>query len=105
MTGRAALMSSTTLELDHASAVPLYRQIYERLCRVVLDGQLKIGERLPSTRELASKLGVSRHTVFIAYEQLLAEMVFTCVCAGSGAGNQGGRFKADCRFAFDENRR
>jgi len=38
MTGRAAPMSRTTLELDHASAVPLYRQIYERLRRAVLDG-------------------------------------------------------------------
>ncbi len=73
MTRRAAPMSRTTLELDHASAVPLYRQIYERLRRAVLDGQLKTGERLPSTRELASELGVSRNTVFIAYEQLLAE--------------------------------
>jgi DNA-binding transcriptional MocR family regulator len=73
MTRRAAPMSRTTLELDHASAVPLYRQIYERLRRAVLDGRLKTGERLPSTRELASELGISRNTVFIAYEQLLAE--------------------------------
>lgn len=57
MTGRAASVSRTTLELDHASAVPLYRQIYERLRRAVLDGQLKTGERLPSTRELGKRVG------------------------------------------------
>jgi GntR family transcriptional regulator / MocR family aminotransferase len=73
MTGRVAPMNRSILELDHTSAVPLYRQIYERLRRAVLDGQLKAGERLPSTRELASELGVSRNTVFLAYEQLLAE--------------------------------
>lgn len=56
MTGRAAPMSSTTLELDHASAVPLHRQIYERLCRVVLDRQLKMGERIPSVPHCANQV-------------------------------------------------
>ena len=39
----------------------------------ILSGQLKASVQLPSTRTLASELGVSRNTVLLAYEQLLAE--------------------------------
>jgi len=61
------------LHLDHTSAVPLHRQIYLWMRRAILDGQLQPGQRLPSTRMLASELGVSRNTVSNAYEELQAE--------------------------------
>jgi GntR family transcriptional regulator / MocR family aminotransferase len=61
------------LHLDHTSAVPLYRQIYQWIRRAILDGQLLPGQRLPSTRTMASELGISRNTVTIAYEELQAE--------------------------------
>ncbi len=61
------------VSLDAASNVPLYRQVYDDLRRAILKGQLKTGTRLPSTRELAAELGVSRNTVMNAFEQLLAE--------------------------------
>src|SRR5918997_493686 len=61
------------VSLDAASNVPLYRQVYDDLRRAILKGQLKAGTRLPSTRELAAELGVSRNTVMNAFEQLLAE--------------------------------
>jgi GntR family transcriptional regulator/MocR family aminotransferase len=59
--------------LDHTSSVALYRQIYQWLRRAMLDGQLQPGQRLPSTRTLASELGVSRNTASTVYEQLQAE--------------------------------
>ncbi|MGH2478926.1 MAG: PLP-dependent aminotransferase family protein, partial [Ktedonobacteraceae bacterium] len=52
---------------------PLYRQLYERLRGSILAGQLEAGTRLPSTRVLASELGVSRTTTTLAYELLLLE--------------------------------
>lgn len=58
---------------DENRAAPLYRQIYEAICRSILGGDLAPRTRLPSTRELAEQLGVSRMTVVNAYEQLLAE--------------------------------
>jgi GntR family transcriptional regulator / MocR family aminotransferase len=61
------------LHLDHTSAVPLYRQIYQWIRRAILDGQLLPGQRLPSTRTMASELGISRNTVTIAYEELQAK--------------------------------
>ena len=69
---------ATSLRLAHVAPdprerAPLYRQLYEALRRAILAGQLKPGARLPSTRELAEDLRVSRNTVMNAYEQLLAE--------------------------------
>ncbi len=48
-------------------------QIYRQLLDAILDGRLGPGIRLPPTRELATRLGVSRNTVAVAYERLTAE--------------------------------
>lgn len=48
-------------------------QIEEELRRRILASQLQEDEQLPSSRELAHSLGVSRNTVNEAYEQLLLE--------------------------------
>ncbi len=66
-------MPYTFVNLDGAAGVPLYRQLYDELRRAILCGQLRAGTRLPSTRELATELTVSRNTVLNAFEQLLAE--------------------------------
>jgi len=62
---------------------PLSRQIYGGLRRAVLSGTFGAGERLPSTRDLAEQLGVSRTVVVLAYEQLLSEG-FVVGRAGAG---------------------
>lgn len=61
------------IELQRQNGVPLTRQIYQTLRDYILDGQIKAEEALPSTRELAKQLSVSRNTVCEAYEMLLAE--------------------------------
>lgn len=52
---------------------PLYRRVYLALKAMIRDGGLGPAARLPSTRVLATDLGVSRNTVMLAYEQLAAE--------------------------------
>jgi GntR family transcriptional regulator/MocR family aminotransferase len=59
--------------LDRAAASPLHRQIYEQWRQGILTGRFRRAERVPSTRELSTELAVSRSTVTIAYEQLIAE--------------------------------
>ncbi|NDJ85795.1 MAG: PLP-dependent aminotransferase family protein [Chloroflexi bacterium] len=59
--------------LDRESESPLYRQVYEGVRHAILSQQLKGGVRLPSTRDLADILSVSRNTVVNAIEQLQAE--------------------------------
>ena len=62
---------------------PLSRQIYLWFRQAILRDDLKSNERLPSTRELAEHLNVSRTVVVLAYELLLAEG-FVCGRPGSG---------------------
>lgn len=61
------------LPIATSAALPRHRQIYEAWRQGVLQGRFRAGERMPSTRELAQTLGVSRSTVTQAYEQLIAE--------------------------------
>lgn len=73
MPKRAALVDRPDIQLDGTLPMPLYRQLYRRLRGAILTGQLRRGERLPSTRTLASDLGVSRFTVVTAYDLLELE--------------------------------
>ena len=51
----------------------LGRQVFAGLRQAIVSGALKPGDRIPSTRDLAEQLGVSRTIVLLAFEQLLAE--------------------------------
>jgi GntR family transcriptional regulator / MocR family aminotransferase len=55
----------------------LARQIYRQIRQAILCGTLTRGTRLPATRELASRLSVSRNTVSVAYEWLVAEALIS----------------------------
>ncbi len=61
------------IDLDRQGELPVKRQLCEALKERMLSGRLKAGEALPSTRELAQALSVSRNTVNEAYAMLLAE--------------------------------
>jgi GntR family transcriptional regulator / MocR family aminotransferase len=62
-----------SISLESSADTPVHRQIYEAWQRGILSGRFASGARLPSTRELAATLSVSRGTVTQAYEQLLSE--------------------------------
>src|SRR5579863_5395141 len=55
---------------------PLYKQIYEGYRKAILEGKLRAGRRVSSTRALSVELGISRIPVLSAYAQLLAEGYF-----------------------------
>jgi GntR family transcriptional regulator / MocR family aminotransferase len=59
--------------VDRAAATPLAAQISAQVRTAVAVGVLGTGDRLPSTRDLAAALGVSRTVVTTAYAQLFAE--------------------------------
>ena len=70
-------------QLERASGTPLSRQIYMQVRAAVLSGALRAGTRVPSSRVMATQLGVARASVVSAYEQLLAEG-YLASRAGSG---------------------
>jgi len=60
-------------DIDRSSPHSLYKQIYSTLRSSILAGHLEPGARIPSSRQLASELHVSRNTIVQAYDQLQAE--------------------------------
>jgi GntR family transcriptional regulator / MocR family aminotransferase len=71
-------MAKTTSSFDlvvgeRQPGTVLFMWVYNEVRSAILDGRLKRGMRLPSTRELAQLYGVSRGTVVNAFEQLHAE--------------------------------
>ena len=61
------------IAVDRNGNISLARQIREQIARLILGSHLRAGDMLPSTRELAKSLDVSRNTVNEAYEMLWAE--------------------------------
>lgn len=59
--------------LNRKSDSYLYEQLYEQLKQQILSGNMKAGQRLPATRELAAEYQISRNTVINAYYQLEIE--------------------------------
>jgi len=69
----AALLDQPTFFIDLEDGAPLQQQIRERLIHAIATGVLEPGGKAPASRSLASRLGVSRNTVLIVYQQLTAE--------------------------------
>ena len=66
-------MAELPIPLDRIGKTPLAAQIYGAIRDAIEAGRLASGARLPSWRDLAAQLGVSRGTVRVAYERLVNE--------------------------------
>ena len=73
--------ASAVPAFDHEQ--PIYRQVYLRLRDAILSGAMLPGQRLASSRALASQFGIARNTVLQAYVQLEVEG-YLQVRSGSG---------------------
>ena len=56
--------------LNAVSGTPIYRQIVDQTCQLVVSGQLPPGGLLPSVRAVAAELGINPMTVSKAYSLL-----------------------------------
>jgi GntR family transcriptional regulator / MocR family aminotransferase len=63
--------------VDRAGPIPLSEQLYRCFREAVRGGLLPSGTKLPSTRRLASSLGIARNTVNAAYDLLQAEGIIS----------------------------
>ncbi|MEL6287749.1 MAG: PLP-dependent aminotransferase family protein [Pseudomonadota bacterium] len=64
-------MQDLLFRLQPASETGLQAQLREKLVAAILDGHVPKDERLPSSRQLAKALGISRNTVTLAYQSLI----------------------------------
>jgi DNA-binding transcriptional MocR family regulator len=85
-------MDIASLALDRGASPVLYRQLSDQLAAAIGRRELTAGDRLPSERDLAVALGISRTTAVNAYRELEARGLVrgyvgqgTFVCAGSAA--------------------
>jgi len=67
---------SPIIVVDREATIPLNKQIYHGYRMAILRGHLRAGQAVPSSRELATEIQVSRFPVLHAYAQLLAEGYF-----------------------------
>ncbi|HWW51793.1 MAG TPA: PLP-dependent aminotransferase family protein [Verrucomicrobiae bacterium] len=77
------------LHLQTESHIPLYVQLRDQLRALVHSGELRFGDRIPASRELAGQLGVHRTTIANAYAELESEGLIeghvgrgTFICGG-----------------------
>ena len=69
--------------INHSSMVPIYEQIIEQVKALILKGELKENDPLPSVRSLSKELKISAMTVKKAYDNLEQEG-FTVTVHGKG---------------------
>lgn len=60
-----------------------YKQLFNHFKKAILEGRIKAGAKLPSSRQLSQQMGISRNSVLIVYEMLCAEGLTETV-TGSG---------------------
>lgn len=61
------------IELDMNSSTPIYVQLRNQIVMGIGRGELKLGESLPTVRQLAQDIGVNTMTVNKAYQILKTE--------------------------------
>jgi GntR family transcriptional regulator/MocR family aminotransferase len=74
--GHSAIPISPIIAVDRSAGTPLHQQVYDGYREAILRGDLLPGQKIPSSRELAFEIQVSRFPVLHAYDQLLAEGYF-----------------------------
>lgn len=61
------------IKVEFKANVPIYLQVINDLKKRIISGELKLGDKLPSTRELAVMYQVNPNTVVRVYNELEAE--------------------------------
>ncbi len=71
-------------QINLSSRIPIYEQLYNKIIELIMKGQLKEEDQIPSVRALAKELGVNPNTVQKAYQELERNGIIFSV---TGRGN------------------
>ncbi len=69
----SSTLSEDTFFLDRHASGGLQMQLRQTVAASILSGRLRVGDRMPSSRKLATHLKISRITVTLAYQELVAD--------------------------------
>ena len=72
------------IKIDWQSRVPIYQQIEQRIIELILMGELKENDQLPSVRNMARELGINPNTIQKAYQELEGRGI---IYSATGRGN------------------
>ena len=93
---------TTLLTLDPDSPVPPFEQVRAGLARLINDGDLAVGTKLPTVRAFAADLGIAANTVARAYRELEeAGLLETRGRAGTFVGADGDATLSAAKQAAD----
>ncbi len=94
------------IQLNYRDAKPIYEQIKDGLRKLIVSNSLSANEKLPSVREMASRLAINPNTIQRAYHDLESEgYVYSVAGRGTFVAEHKGRFaeRADELLeSFDE---
>lgn len=60
-------------KLDRHNGIPIYLQLKDQIKHLIETGEWAVGQKIPTEREFAERLNISRNTVSTAYQELEAE--------------------------------
>ena len=63
----------TLISINYRDPRPIYEQVKDGFCRLLVAGVLDAGDKLPSVRELAAQLAINPNTIQRAYRELEAD--------------------------------
>lgn len=98
-------MKEIKIELDKSSKVKLYHQLYQIFVDLIDVGELSVGSKLPSIRNLSEDYGISRNTVTKAYSELEKDgYIYSLVKSGFFVKNPQDAAPSDSKIAVNTER-
>ena len=70
-----------SVNIDFKSRKPIYDQLVDGFCELILRGIMSPGEQLPSVRALSAELGINPNTIQRAYSELERQGIIYSVSA------------------------
>lgn len=67
------------IKINRNNRIPLYIQVKKQIIYLIKNGSLRVGTKMPTERELAKELGISRNTISSAYNELEAKGVLKSI--------------------------
>ncbi|WP_321286319.1 GntR family transcriptional regulator [uncultured Sunxiuqinia sp.] len=67
------------IQIDDTLSIPKYRQIINSIYQGILNGNLKVGDKIPSLNQICAEFELSRDTVMVAFNELKAKGIINSI--------------------------